>query len=108
MQILTSFEKHQLTKTLTADFNGSEYPHTFNYLSELLFFKHLCNCNLCNLLSISLTTKINKIREEINTSRFQSNIIPLAINQVISQILADFEHFHIDPAIPSNIHRNCL
>jgi hypothetical protein len=99
MQILTSFEKHQFTETLTADFNGSEYPHTFNYLSELLFFKHLCHCNLCNLLNINLTTKINKIREEINKTRFQSNIIPLAINQVISQILAEFENFHIDPAI---------
>ena len=102
MQILTNFEKHQLTKTLTADFNGSEYPHTFNYLSELLFFKHLCNCNLCNILSRSLTTKINKIEVDINISRFQSNIIPLTINQEISHILADFEHFHIGPTIPGN------
>jgi hypothetical protein len=97
MQILTNFEKHQLTKTLTADFNGSEYPHTFNYLSELLFFKHLCNCSHCNTLSRSLTTKIDKIEVDINISRFQSHIIPLTISQEISHILADFEHFHIGP-----------
>jgi hypothetical protein len=97
MSILNNFERHQLTRTLVADFNGSNYPHTFNYLTDLVFFKHLCNCDNCKILSRNLTTKINKIEVDINLSKIQSNIIPLTINQEISYILAEFEHFHIGP-----------
>jgi hypothetical protein len=95
MSILNNFEKHQLTRTLVADFNGSNYPHTFNYLNDLIFFKHVCNCDSCKTLSRNLTTRINRVVVDINLSKTQSNIIPLAINQEISYILADFEHFHI-------------
>jgi hypothetical protein len=97
MSILNNFEKHQLTRTLVADFNGSNYPHTFNYLTDLVFFKHVCNCDSCKTLSRNLTTRINRIVVDINLSKTQSNIIPLAINQEISYILADFEHYHISP-----------
>ena len=97
MSILNNFEKHQLTRTLVADFNGSNYPHTFNYLNDLVFFKHVCNCDSCKTLSRNLTTRINRIVVDINLSKTQSNIIPLAINQEISYILADFEHYHISP-----------
>ena len=97
MSILNNFEKHQLTRTLVADFNGSNYPHTFNYLNDLVFFKHVCNCDSCKTLSRNLTTRINRIAVDINLSKTQSNIIPLAINQEISYILADFEHYHISP-----------
>ena len=103
MSILNNFEKHQLTRTLVADFNGSNYPHTFNYLNDLIFFKHICNCDSCKTLSRNLTKRINRIVVDINLSKTQSiisyhigsNIIPLSINQEISYILADFEHFHI-------------
>ena len=97
MSILNNFEKHQLTRTLVADFNGSNYPHTFNYLTDLVFFKHVCNCDSCKTLSRNLTTRINRIVVDINLSKTQSNIIPLTINQEISHILADFERFHIGP-----------
>ena len=99
MQILTNFEKFQLTRTIAADFNGSQYPipHTFNYLSELVFFKHRCHCNLCNILSRELTTRIERIKVNINILRSQSPAIPLTITQEISYILADFERFHIGP-----------
>ena len=97
MSILNNFEKHQLTRTLVADFNGSNYPHTFNYLTDLVFFKHVCNCDSCKTLSRNLTTRINKIEVDINLSKTQSNIIPLTINQEFSYSLAEFEHFHISP-----------
>jgi hypothetical protein len=103
MSILNNFEKHQLTRTLVSDFNGCNYPHIFNYLKDLIYFKHVCNCDSCKTLNRDLTKRINKIAVDINLSKIQSivsnhigsNIIPLVINQEISCILANFEHFHI-------------
>jgi hypothetical protein len=94
MSILNNFEKHQLTRTLVADFNGSNYPHTFNYLNDLIFFKHVCNCDNCKILTRDLTTRVIRVVVDINLSKTQSNIIPLAINQEISYILAEFERYH--------------
>ena len=34
MRILTSFEKFQLSKVLSADFNGAAHSDTFNYLRD--------------------------------------------------------------------------
>ena len=92
MTILNNFEKHQITRTLVADYNGSNYPHTFNYLNDLIFFKHVCNCDGCKTLTRNLTCS----RYRFNPILFllQSNIIPLAINQEISYILAEFEGYH--------------
>jgi hypothetical protein len=98
MSILNNFEKHQLTRTLVADFDGPGCPHTFNYLNDLILFKHICNCDSCKTLSRDLTKRVNKIVAEIKLSKIchiGSNIIPLAINDTIRYILADFEHFHI-------------
>ena len=94
MSILNNFEKHQITRTLVADYNGSNYPHTFNYLNDLIFFKHKCNCDNCRTLTRNLTTRVIILVADINLTKTQSNIIPLAINQDISYILAEFEGYH--------------
>ena len=66
MKILTSFEKAQITKVLNADFNGAIHCHTFNYLKDLLYFKHLCICELCNLLHLNISNKVEKIKRDID------------------------------------------
>jgi hypothetical protein len=98
MSILNNFEKHQLSRTLMADFDGPSCTQTFNYLSDLILYKHTCDCESCKTLSRDLTVKINKIVAEIKLSKIshkESNIIPLTINDTVRNILADFEHFHI-------------
>ena len=94
MSILNNVERHQISRTLIVDYNGSNYPNTFNYLNDLIFFKHQCNCNNCRTLTRNLTTRIIILAADINLTKTQSNIIPLAINQEISYILAEFEGYH--------------
>ena len=94
MSILNHFERHQISRTLIVDYNGSNYPNTFNYLNDLIFFKHQCNCNNCKTLTRNLTTRIIILAADINFTKTQSNAIPLEINQEISYILAQFEGYH--------------
>jgi hypothetical protein len=65
MSILNNFEKHQLTRTIVADLDGPDCPYTFDYLNDLILFKHTCNCDSCKTLSQNLTERVNKIVAEI-------------------------------------------
>ena len=94
MSILNNFEKHQLSRTLMADFEGPSCTQTFNYLSDLILYKHTCNCESCRTLSEDITVKINKIVAEIKLSKL-FRFIPLTIKDTVKNILADFEQFHI-------------
>ena len=108
MKILTSFEKAQITKVLNADFNGAIHCHTFNYLKDLLYFKHLCICELCNLLHLNISNKVEKIKRDIDLAKINEVVVPVEISQQISFVLALFEQFHIDPDVLIAVHRNCL
>jgi hypothetical protein len=94
MSILNDFEKHQLSRTLMADFEGPSCTQTFNYLSDLILYKHTCNCEGCRKLSEEITVKINKIVTEIKLSKL-FRFVPLTIKDTGKNILADFEQFHI-------------
>ena len=110
MKVLTSFENFQITRNLTADFSGSSFNHTSNYLKDLLYFKHLCHCTDCNLLNTNLTDKINSIERKITQEKESSltSSVPLSITQEISFIVGTFEQFHLNPELLSHIHQNCL
>ena len=108
MRILTAFEKFQLSKVLSADFNGAVHSHTFNYLRDLQYFKHLCHCDTCNLLNINISNKIEKIKRDIDQAKLTCSVVPLEISQEVAFALSLFEQFHIDPDVNTFIHRNCM
>ena len=101
MKVLTSFEKFQITRNLTADFSESSFNHTSNYLKDLLYFQHFCTD--CNSLNTNLTDKIISI-ERKNTQEKESSLtssVPLSISHEISFIVATFEQFHLNPELQS-------
>ena len=108
MRILSSFERNQISKVLSADFNGTIHCRTYNYLIDLQYFKHLCHCGPCNLLNINISQKMDKIKRDIDLAKLHDIVVPLEISQEISFVLALFEQFHIDPAVSNAIHRNWL
>ena len=81
-------KKYQLSKVLSADFNGAIHCHTFNYLRDLQYFKHLCHCDSCNLLNINISQKIDKIKRDIDLAKLHEIVVPLEISQEISFVLA--------------------
>ena len=103
-----SFKKFHFSKVLSADLNGAAHSHTFNYLRDLQYFKHLCHCDHCNLLNVNISNKIEIIKRDIDQAKLHNIVVPLEISQEISFILSLFEQFHIDPDVNTLIHRNCL
>jgi hypothetical protein len=94
MSILNDFERHQISRTLTADFEGPNYTNTFNYFSDLILYKHTCNCGNCKKISEEIRVKINKIVIDIKLSKL-FRFVPLTIKDQSENILANFEQFHI-------------
>jgi hypothetical protein len=93
MSVLNDFERHQISRTLTADFEGPNYTNTFNYFSDLILYKHTCNCGNCKKISEEIIVKINKIVTDIKLSKL-FRFVPLTIKDQSENILANFEQFH--------------